>query len=202
MAARTEREIVLEATNLWFRHSEWSVEKFAHERLAPALAAADLVEPLAEPADGEEYLRSRKAWGQRLNRIFNGTAPFPLEWKQVWLDCLPPDDAKRALQACLALIGVPNLRLPTLSPAPAAAVPARIGEVMEEVGQFIAAAKPSHNGRYDRNDDPAEVDRMLKEGVDAVFALINELTSVAAGTGRPLPALQLLLDQGKAVAND
>jgi len=176
MAARTEREIVLEATNLWFRHSEWSVEKFAHERLAPALAAADLVEPLAEPADGEEYLRSRKAWGQRLNRIFNGTAPFPLEWKQVWLDCL--------------------------SPSPAAAVPARIGEVMEEVGQFIAAAKPSHNGRYDRNDDPAEVDRMLKEGVDAVFALINELTSVAAGTGRPLPALQLLLNQGKAVAND
>jgi len=202
MAARTEREIVLEATNLWFRHSEWSVEKFAHERLAPALAAADLVEPLAEPADGEEYLRSRKAWGQRLNRIFNGTAPFPLEWKQVWLDCLPPDDAKRAQQECLALIGVPNLRLPNLSPSPAAAVPARIGEVMEEVGQFIAAAKPSHNGRYDRNDDPAEVDRMLKEGVDAVFALINELTSVAAGTGRPLPALQLLLDQGKAVAND
>lgn len=202
MAARTEREIVLEATNLWFRHSEWSVEKFAHERLAPALAAADLVEPLAEPTDGEEYLRSRKAWGQRLNRIFNGTAPFPLEWKQVWLDCLPPDEAKRAQQECLALIGVPNLRLPTLSPSPAAAVPARIGEVMEEVGQFIAAAKPSHNGRYDRNDDPAEVDRMLKEGVDAVFALINELTSVAAGTGRPLPALQLLLDQGKAVAND
>lgn len=202
MAARTEREIVLEATNLWFRHSEWSVEKFAHERLAPALAAADLVEPLAEPTDGEEYLRSRKAWGQRLNRIFNGTAPFPLEWKQVWLDCLPPAEAKRAQQECLALIGVPNLRLPTLSPSPAAAVPARIGEVMEEVGQFIAAAKPSHNGRYDRNDDPTEVDRMLKEGTDAVFAMINELVSVAAGTGRPLPALQLLLNQGKAVAND
>lgn len=202
MAARTEREIVLEVTNLWFRHSEWSVEKFAHERLAPALAAADLVEPLAEPTDGEEYLRSRKAWGQRLNRIFNGTAPFPLEWKQVWLDCLPPAEATRAQQECLALIGVPNLRLPTLSPSPVAAVPARIGEVMEEVGQFIAAAKPSHNGRYDRNDDPTEVDRMLKEGVDAVFALINELTSVAAGTGRPLPALQLLLNQGKAVAND
>lgn len=79
MVARTEREIVLETTGLWFRHSEWSVEKFAHERLAPALVAAGLLEPeVIASATGDEYLRCRKAWGQRLNRIFNGSAPSPL----------------------------------------------------------------------------------------------------------------------------
>jgi len=202
MAARTEREIVLETTGLWFRHSEWSVEKFAHERLAPALVEAGLLEPeVIASATGDEYLRCRKAWGQRLNRIFNGTAPFPLEWKQVWIDCLPEAEARLAQQACLDLIGVPNLRLPTLVQPPSPGTLARMSEVLEEVGQFIAAARPSHNGRYDRADDPAEVDRMLKEGTDAVLALINELVAVAAGTGRPLPALQLLINQEQELAH-
>lgn len=200
MAARTEREIILAHTNHWFRHSEWSVEKFGLELLAPALAAADLVEQLAEPETGAEYMRSRKAWGQRLNRVFNGTAPFPLEWKGVWLQCLPEEYAREALRDCLALFDVPNLRVPAFSPAPVPSVPSRFGELMQEFGQFVAASTPAHNGRYDRNDDPVEVERMLKEGTDAVLAMISELMAIAAGTGRSLPALQLLVS-GAEVAN-
>lgn len=199
MAARTEREIVLGHTNQWFRHSEWSVEKFGLELLAPALAAADLVDPLAEPETGAEYMRSRKAWGQRLNRIFNGTAPFPLEWKGVWLKCLPEATARDALRDCLALFEVPDLRLPSFSPAPLPSVPSHFGELMQEIGQFVAASTPAHNGRYDRNDDPVAVERMLKEGTEAVLAMISELMAIAAGTGRSLPALQLLVS-GEKVA--
>lgn len=196
MAARTEREIVLDQTNLWFRNSEWSVEKFASEMLAPALAAADLVEPLPLAGSGEEYLRNRKAWGQRLNRIFNGTSPFPLEWKAVWLQCLPAPYGVDARRECLALYGVLDLRVPLLAPAPVPSVPSHLGEITVEFGQFLASSRPAHNGRYDRNDDPVEVDTMLREGTDVVLALISELTAIAAGTGRHVPDLLHLFGKG------
>jgi hypothetical protein len=196
MAARTEREIVLEQTNLWFQNSEWSIEKFASEKLAPALAAADLVEPLDDAVTGDEYLRSRKAWGQRLNRIFNGTAPFPLEWKAVWLQCLPAPYGVDARRECLALYGVLDLCVPQLAPAPVPSVPSHLDVVTIEFGQFLAASRPAHNGRYDRSDDPAEVDTMLREGTDVVLTLIKELTAIAAGTGRHVPDLMHLFGKG------
>lgn len=193
MAARTEREIVLDQTNLWFRNSEWSVEKFASEKLAPALAAADLVEPLDLPETGEDYLRGRKAWGQRLNRVFNGTAPFPLEWLRVWLDCLPETYRLEARRECLALYEVLDLRVPQITPALVPSVPANLGAITTEFGQFIAASRPAHNGRYDRNDDPAEVEQMLKEGAEVVMTMVSELMAIAAGTGRHLPDLLRLV---------
>jgi len=195
MEQQNERDLILQYTNQWFRNSEWSMERFGLERLAPALTACELIEPLAEPETGDEYLKSRRAWGQRINRIFNGSQPFPLEWRKVWLQCMPEEYSRPAWRECLALFDVVDLRVPKFSPNPVPAVPSRLGEVTREFGEFLSASGPAHNGRYDRGDDPSAVDKMLTEGTDAVLAIISELVAIAAGTGRVIPALQGLVDQ-------
>ncbi|MNF10511.1 hypothetical protein D3C80_2114690 [compost metagenome] len=55
----------------------------------------------------------------------------------------------------------------------------------------MAASVPAHDGLYDHTDDPAEVDRMLIEGTEAISAMFNELVALATGTGRPLPLMML-----------
>jgi hypothetical protein len=189
---RTERDVIVDQTSRWFTSSEWSVERFASERLAPALATAGLIEPLGDPNDVVEYLRSRKAWGMRVSRIFHGTQPFPLEWKWVWLSCLPADHQRAARHELLALAGRLDVRLPEfVGGVSLSATQARLGEVTREIGEFIASAQPAHDGRYDRSEDPAAVDRMLREGAEAIAALVNEMIAVSTGTGRPLPLLVL-----------
>lgn len=201
MERQNERDVILSYTNLWFRTSEWSMERFGSELLAPALAARQLIEPLGEPGSGDEYLRARRAWGQRINRIFNGTQPFPLEWRAVWLQCLPEEHSRPAWRDCLALFDVVDLRVPKFSPSPVPAVPSRLGDVTREFGEFLSASAPAHNGRYDRGDDPVAVDKMLAEGTDVVLALISELVAIAAGTGRTIPALQGLVDKAAGGAH-
>lgn len=189
---RTERDIVVDQTSRWFTNSEWSVERFANDRLAPALSAAGLVDLAADSDDVNEYLRGRKAWGTRVSRIFHGTQPFPLEWKWVWLACLPEDYQRAARHELLAMAGCFDVRLPEfVSGVALTATQARLGEVTRELGDFIASATPAHNGRYDRTDDPEAVDRMLREGAEAIAAVVNEMIAVSTGTGRPLPLLVL-----------
>lgn len=193
MEQQTERDIILKYTDRWFCTSEWSMERFGLERLAPALVAKGLIEPLPEPESGDEYMRSKRAWGQKINRIFNCTQAFPLEWRGVWLECMPPELARHAMRDCLALFGMADVKVPSFTPGPEPSVPARLADVTREFGEFLAASTPAHNGRYDRSDDPECVDRMLREGTDAVVALFSELIALAAGTGRSLPAMQDLL---------
>lgn len=195
---RTEREIVVDQTSRWFTNSEWSLERFASERLAPALSAAGLIDSVGDPEDVAEYLRTRKAWGIRIGRIFHGTQPFPLEWKWVWLSCLPEEYQRAARHELLAMAGCFDVRLPEFVGGMALeATQARLGEVTRELGDFIAAATPAHNGRYDRTDDPAAVDRMLREGAEAIAAMVNEMIAVSTGTGRPLPLLVLGKIEGR-----
>lgn len=194
---RTEREIVVDQTSRWFTNSEWSLERFASERLAPALAAAGLVDRVGDPDDVDDYLRARKAWGMRVARIFHGTQPFPLEWKWVWLSCLPDEYHRAARQELLAMAGCFDVRLPEFVGGVAlSATQARLGEVTRELGEFIAAAHPAHDGRYDRAEDPAAVDRMLLAGAEAMAAMANEMIAVSTGTGRPLPLLLLSMMRG------
>lgn len=189
---RTEREILLDQTSCWFTNSEWSLERFAVERLATALRAAGLVDPIADPDDVSEYLRSKKAWSVRVSRIFHGTQPFPLEWKWVWLNCLPEEYQKAARHELLALAGCFDVRLPELVGGVSLhATQARIGVVMKEIGDFVAASEPAHDGLYDREEDPAKVDRMLLEAAELMAALANEMFAISAGTGRRLPLLLL-----------
>ncbi|MNG21436.1 hypothetical protein D3C84_1057960 [compost metagenome] len=78
----------------------------------------------------------------------------------------------------IGLVGVP-------------AAKAQLGQVTQAIGEFLAASVPAHDGVYDKTDDPADVDRMLVEGTEAISAMFNELVALATGTGRPLPLLML-----------
>lgn len=192
MGKRTERDVVIDQTSRWFAHSDWSLERFASERLAPALSAAGLIEALEEPTDVEAYQRNRKAWSQRVSRIFHATQPFPLEWKWVWISCLPDDYQRSARSELLAMAGCFDVRIPEL--VGLVGVPsakAQLGEVTQAIGEFLAASAPAHDGRYDKTDSPEEVDRMLIEGTEAISAMFNELVALSTGTGRPLPLLLL-----------
>lgn len=194
MPTRTERDVVVDHTSKWFAHSEWNLERFASERLAPALTAAGLIPAPEEPEDVEAYQRSRKTWSQRVGRIFHQTQPFPLEWKWAWVSCLP-DDTQRAVRTeLLAMAGCFDVRIPELvgvvGPG-ATSSRARLGELTQSIGEFLAASAPAHDGKYDANDRPEDVDRMMIEGTEAISAMFNELVALAVGTGRPLPLLLL-----------
>lgn len=173
------------------------MERFGLERLAPALISCKLIDPMPTAESGDEYMRTRRAWGQRVNRIFSRSQPFPLEWRAVWLQCLPDDISKMAMRDCLAVYDVVDLRVPKFNPGPARSTPSCLGNVTREFGDFLAASGPGHNGSYDSTDDPAAVEKMLSEGAEAVLAMIRELTAVAAGTGRSVPALVGLFEKVK-----
>lgn len=192
MTTRTERDVLVDQTSRWFAHSDWSLERFASERLAPALADAGLIEPLETPEDVETYQKVRKAWATRVSRIFHATQPFPLEWKWVWLACLPPEYQQGARHQLLAMAGCFDVRIPTLAGlVGTSAALSNLGEVTRSIGDFIAATEPAHDGKYDGNDDPAAVDRMLEEGAEAISMMFNEMIALSTGTGRPLPMLLL-----------
>lgn len=192
MTMRTERDVIVDQTSRWFAHSEWSLERFASERLAVALSAAGLIEELEEPADVETYQKTRKAWSQRVARIFHATQPFPLEWKWVWLSCLPEDYQRSARSELLAMAGCFDVRIPDLvGIVGVPAAKAQLGQVTQAIGEFLAASTPAHDGVYDSTDSPEDVDRMLIEGTEAISAMFNELVALSTGTGRPLPLLML-----------
>lgn len=192
MTTRTERDVVVDQTSRWFTHSDWSIERFASERLAIALSAAGLIDPIEEPADVETYQKTRKAWSQRVSRIFHATQPFPLEWKWAWLSCLPADYQRAARSELLAMAGCFDVRIPELvGLVGVPAAKAQLGQVTQAIGEFLAASVPAHDGVYDKTDDPADVDRMLIEGTEAISAMFNELVALATGTGRPLPLMML-----------
>lgn len=191
MTTRTERDVIVDQTSRWFAHSEWSIERFASDRLAVALSAAGLID-LEEPADVETYQKTRKAWSQRVARIFHATQPFPLEWKWVWLSCLPEDYQRSARSELLAMAGCFDVRIPELvGVVGVPAARAQLGQVTQAIGEFLAASAPAHDGVYDNTDSPEDVDRMLIEGTEAISAMFNELVALSTGTGRPLPLLML-----------
>ena len=194
MPGRNETEVVLFHTGRWLQHSEWSMERFAHDLLAPALVEAKLLAPLEDPLKGDDYLRQRKAWGQQIARIFHGTKPFPLEWKWAWISQVPKPYQQDMLDDLLAMAGCLNVPIPEIRAiAGVQATAARMGDVLLEFGEFVtASALPAGDGHYSRQDCPAAVREMLDKGVDAVQALLAELQALATGAGAQLPALDLL----------
>lgn len=193
MPGRNETEVILQHTAVWFQNSEWSMERFAHDLLAPALRSARLIEPENVQPDGDAYLRQRKAWGQRISRIFHGTQPFPLEWKWAWVGQVPNPYRQEMLNDLLAMAGCLNVPIPQIRPiAGVQATAARMGDVLQEFGEFVtSSAVPAGDGHYSRQDCPAAVADMLEKGLDAVQALLAELQALATGAGAQLPALDL-----------
>ena len=190
---RTERDVILEHTQDWFTHSPWSLERFGSELLAPALAAAGLIEKV-EPGSADELERHRKAWGIRISRVFHATQPFPLEWKWVWISCLPAQYQAAVRRDLMLLAGSLAVRLPRLADGPQGGAQASLAIVLQEFGEFVqAAATPAQNGRYSEDDCPAAVDAMMREGVDVLSAILSELKAASRGTGRQLPSTVAVL---------
>jgi len=189
MSRKTETEIILGHTAHWFQNSEMSMERFAHERLAPALEAQDLVEvpPSAEGVD--DIIRRRKAWRQRVDRLFNGSQPFPLEWKWAWVNCVSEPYRTEIVNDLQIMAGmVPVLRPSLRAINGVESTRARIAHVMIECGQFFeAAAEPAQDGRYCREDRDAAAE-MIEKGFEAAGAILGELVALATGAGVNLPA--------------
>jgi len=188
MAAKSEKDIILAHTAQWFQNSEWSMERFAHDLLAPVLEADGHVEGLVGPQDGESFIKARKAWRQRVDRIFNGALPFPLEWKWSWINAMAEPFRSEALKDLQLFAGMIPVVRPDLRHVNGVhSSKARIAEVMIEVAEFFQASAPAaEDGRYDR-DDHAHAADMVEKGLEAVGAIISEIKAVAAGCGFDLP---------------
>lgn len=184
MCHKTETEVVLGHTAQWFQNSEMSMERFAHDRLAPALVAAGLIEEIPAPQDADAFTKGRKAWRQRVDRLFNGSQPFPLEWKWVWINSVDEPfrtEIKNGLQIMTGMLPVARPELRAVKGVESTR--ARIAQVMIECGEFFqAAAEPAQDGRYCREDREAAAD-MIKKGFEAAGAILGELTALAAGAG-------------------
>lgn len=184
MCHKTETEVVLGHTAQWFQNSEMSMERFAHDRLAPALVAAGLIEEIPAPQDAEAFTKGRKAWRQRVDRLFNGSQPFPLEWKWVWINSVDEPfrtEIKNGLQIMTGMLPVARPELRAIKGVESTR--ARIAQVMIECGEFFqAAAEPAQDGRYCPEDREAAAD-MIKKGFEAAGAILGELTALAAGAG-------------------
>jgi hypothetical protein len=184
MQHSTETEIVLGHTAKWFQNSEMSMERFAHDLLAPALEAAGLIESTPAPQDGEAFTKGRKAWRQRVDRLFNGSQPFPLEWKWAWINSVDEPfrtEIKNDLQIMAGMLPVARPDLRAVNGVESTR--ARIAQVMIECAEFFqAAAEPAQDGRYCRDDRGAAAE-MIEKGFEAAGAILGELSALAAGAG-------------------
>lgn len=207
MKQKTEDQVIIEHTRRWFENSRESIESFSTTLLIPALEDAGLAEVDHDSVENsvEAFKKWRRAASMRVGRIIRGQKPFPLAWKWFWIGCLPHDYQIEVRRELIAMAGSFYVPLPKIGLAPGAdpvaaveAVKATLHRVSQEFGELQAHSQPAHDGRYDVNDDPLEVDRMMKEAGDLVEALLGEMTALAQGTGRPMPRLRMIaIDMGE-----
>jgi len=200
----TEDQVIIDHTRRWFESSTYSIESFATTLLIPALEDAGMAEIDRDSVESnvEAYTRWRRAASMRVGRIIRGQQPFPLAWKWIWIGCLPEShqvEIRRELVAMAGSLFVPIPRM-TSCPAGQPATVANLHRVSLELGELLQSSKPAHDGRYDLNDDPLQVDRMIKEAVDLVEVTLAEVAAACAGTGRTMPRMRMMVIQGEGQA--
>ncbi len=193
---RTEDQAIIAATRDWFENSRESIESFSTTLLIPALEDAGLAEVDHDSVESsaEAYTRWRRAASMKVGRIIRGTQPFPLAWKWIWIGCLPQEyqlELRRELMAMAGSLYVPIPRFVAVGDTPSRAQ-AQLHRLSQEFGELLQFAQPAHNGRYDLNDDPRAVDRMMKEAIDLVEVVLSEVAAASRGTGRPLPRMKMV----------
>lgn len=193
---RTEDQAIIAATRDWFENSRESIESFSTTLLIPALEDAGMAEVDHDSVESSAaaYTRWRRAASMKVGRIIRGTQPFPLSWKWVWIGCLPQEyqlELRRELMAMAGSLYVPIPSFVAASDQPSRAK-AQLHRLSQEFGELLQYAQPAHNGRYDLNDDPHAVDRMMKEAIDLVEVVLSEVAAVSRGTGRPLPRMKMI----------
>lgn len=199
MKLRTEDQAIIDYTRRWFENSRESIESFATNLLIPALEDAGLadVDHDSVESSASAYTRWRRAVSMRVGRIIRGDQLFPLAWKWVWIGCLPPEYQLELRRELMAMAGSLYVSIPTFSTAPgqsdqSSRAKAQLHRLSQEFGELLQNAQPAHNGRYDINDDPCAVDRMMKEAIDLVEVVLSEVAAVSRGTGRPLPRMRMI----------
>lgn len=196
MKTRTEDRLIIDITRRWFENSRESIESFSTTHLIPALEDAGMaeVDHDAVESSAAAYTRWRRAASMKVGRIIRCTQPFPLSWKWIWIGCLPQDyqlELRRELMAMAGSLYVPIPSFVDASDQPSRA-DAQLHRLSQEFGELLQYAQPAHNGRYDLNDDPRAVDRMMKEAIDLVEVVLSEVAAVSRGTGRPLPRMKMI----------
>lgn len=196
MKQRTEDQVIIEATRRWFENSRESIESFSTALLIPALEDAGMADVDRDSVESSAaaYTRWRRAASMKVGRIIRGTQPFPLAWKWVWIGCLPQEYQRELRRELMAMAGslyvpIPCFAQPGDCPTRAQA---QLHRISEEFGELLQHARPAHNGHYDLNDDPALVDRMMKEAVDLVEVVLSEVAAASRATGRPLPRMRMI----------
>jgi len=192
---RTECDVIIKATLDWFTNSRESIESFSTIHLIPALERQGMMELNREEVERntDNYLRWRRSVSMKVGRIIRGDQPFPLAWKWPWISLLPEQyqvEVRRELMAMAGSLYVPVPRFSAVDDL--ARVQSQLHRISQEFGELLQYAQPAHNGGYDRNDCPAQVDRMMKEAVDLVEVLLSEVAAVSRGTGRPLPRMTMI----------
>ncbi len=192
---RTECDVIIKATLDWFTNSRESIESFSTIHLIPALERQGMMEVNREEVERntENYMRWRRSVSMKVGRIIRGDQPFPLAWKWVWISLLPEQhqtEARRELMAMAGSLYVPIPRFTAVNEQPRAK--SQLHRLSQEFGELLQFSQPAHNGGYDQNDCPAQVDRMMKEAVDLVEVVLSEVAAVSLGTGRPLPRFKMI----------
>lgn len=192
---RTEDQVIIDHTRKFFENSPYSIETFATSLLIPALEDAGLANVDHDSVESSvaAYTKWRRAESMKVGRIIRGQQHFPLAWKWHWINCLPAPYQLEIRREMMAMAGSLYVAIPSVSAAgkPMAAK-AAVDRISQEFGDLFAHSAPAHDGRYDINDDPLQVDRMMKEGVDLVEAMLAELAALSRGTGRQLPRMRMI----------
>lgn len=194
--SRTECSVIIKATLDWFTNSSESIESFSTIHLIPALERQGMMEVNREEVESstDNYMRWRRSVSMRVGRIIRGDQPFPMAWKWVWINLLPEQyqlEVRRELMAMAGSLYVPVPRFTAVGDQPSRAK-AHLHRLSQEFGEFLQHCQPAHNGYYDINDCPAQVDRMLKEAADLVEAVLSEAMALSRGTGRQLPRFSMI----------
>lgn len=194
MKSLTEDKVIIRHTRQWLETSQWSIETFATTLLIPALEDAGMakVDRDSVESSAAAYTRWRRAESMKVGRIIRGSQPFPLAWKWVWVSCLPADVQREATRELVAMAGSLYVPIPKFCAMNPHSTRSRLDRMSQEFGELLQYAAPAHNGRYDANDCPVSIDRMMKEGVDLIEAVTAELVAICKGTGRQLPRIRMI----------
>ncbi len=192
---RTECDVIIKATMDWFTNSRESIESFSTIHLIPALERLGMMEVNREEVERntDNYLKWRRSVSMKVGRIIRRDQAFPLAWKWAWISLLPEQYQVEVRRELMAMAGSLYVAVPRFSAVDdLARAKSQLHRISQEFGELLQYAQPAHNGGYDRNDCPAQVDRMMKEAVDLVEVLVSELAAVSHGTGRPLPRMKMI----------
>lgn len=203
----TEDQIIINHTKTWLEESPWTMERFATEKLVPALEKAGIGFEPKSFRNGDEYLAWKHSKAVQVAKVLRGTQNFPLSWKWSWVSCLPTEYQVEIRKEMLALAGVMDVPLPGINAVNQDEVRpsnslngfttkaktnlllengaerrSHLSKLTKEFAEVIATSAPAMDGTFNP-DDCATAGAYIRELEDLVEAAICELAAVQEGTG-------------------